>query len=153
MPDDDREPSGFDSLARRLEAALDGTEEELANGELNELSGESYLETLKRPRTTLVEFYTGVCPYCKQMNPVLEELAEKYRSKVFFAKVNIEEVEGSAEMFEVLGVPAIIVLKKGTRVGRVEGLRSYDVLDDWIDSIHKGLRPMGIDPGPSTRLS
>ncbi len=153
MPDDEQEPAGFDFLAKKLEAALDGTEEELANGELNELSDRSYLDTLRRPRTTLVEFYTSVCPYCKQMNPILEELAEKYESKVFFAKVNIEEVEGSAEKFEVLGVPAIVVLKKGNPVGRVEGLRGYDALDEWIDSIHRGLRPMGIDPGPSTRLS
>ncbi|MGY5876854.1 MAG: thioredoxin family protein [Candidatus Thorarchaeota archaeon] len=153
MPDDDREPIGFDFLSKKLEAALDGTEDELANGELNELSDESYLEALRQPRTTLVEFYTSVCPYCKHMNPILEELAEKYESKVFFAKVNIEEVEGSAEKFGVLGVPAIIVLKKGTPVGRVEGLRSFEDLDDWIDSIHKGLRPMGIDPGPSTRIS
>ena len=84
--------------------------------------------------------------------PLLEELAEDYETKVMFAKVNLEIVEEAQGLFDILGVPVVMAFKKGNLVGRIEGLRGIDEYDIWIDSIHKGLRPMGIDAGPTTNL-
>ncbi|UCH03615.1 MAG: thioredoxin family protein, partial [Candidatus Thorarchaeota archaeon] len=69
-----------------------------------------------------------------------------------FAKINIDEVQGAAEKFDVEGVPLLVAFKKGNPVAKMEGLRSIDELDGWIDTIHKGLRPMGLSPGPMTKL-
>jgi len=84
--------------------------------------------------------------------PILEELAEDYETKVMFAKVNLEIVEEAQKRFDILGVPVVMAFKKGNLVGRIEGLRGIDEYDTWIDSIHKGLSPMGIDAGPTTNL-
>ena len=140
-------------MAERLENALTGSSDEpLANGTLNELSDSSFMDVVRRPRTAIVEFYTTTCPFCRQLKPVLDELAIDYTSRMYFAKVNIDEVEGAAEKFDVKGVPLLVAFKKGNPVAKMEGLRSIDELDGWIDTIHKGLRPMELSPGPVTNL-
>ena len=141
------------SVAERLEDAMTtGPDELLANGTLNELSDSSYMDVVRKPRTAIIEFYTSTCPYCRQLAPVLDELATDYRSQVYFAKINIDEVKGVSEKFDVEGVPLLIAFKKGNPVAKMEGLRGIDELDDWIDTIHKGLRPMELSPGPVTKL-
>jgi len=110
------------------------------------------MDVVRRPRTAIVEFYTTTCPFCRQLKPVLDELAIDYTSRVYFAEVNIDEVEGAAEKFDVKGVPLLVAFKKGNPVAKMEGLRSIDELDGWIDTIHKGLRPMELSPGPVTNL-
>jgi thioredoxin-like negative regulator of GroEL len=84
--------------------------------------------------------------------PILEELATDYKSKVYFSKVNVDTVEGAREAFDVLGVPLVVALKKGQAIAKLEGLRSVDEYDDWIDSIQKGLRPMTFEPGPTSEI-
>ena len=152
---DERNPDkvGFDALSKQLEAKLAGSSEDpTANGEVNELADDGYMNMIRKASTSFVMFYRTVCPYCKQLMPILEELAEDYETKVMFAKVNLEIVEEAQKRFDILGVPVVMAFKKGNLVGRIEGLRGINEYDTWIDSIHKGLSPMGIDAGPTTNL-
>ncbi|MHA1925976.1 MAG: thioredoxin family protein [Candidatus Thorarchaeota archaeon] len=146
--------SGFDALSKRLEDALEKkADEPLANGTLNEISDNNFMEELRKPSTAIIEFYTSTCPYCKQLAPILDELASEYKSKVYFAKINIDNVEEASDAFDVVGVPLVIAFKKGQPVAKMEGLRGMDEIDDWIESIHKGLRPMNLESGPVTRIT
>ena len=152
---DERDPNkvGFDALSKQLEAKLAGRSDDLtANSEVNELIDDGYMNIIRKSSTSFVMFYRTVCPYCKQLIPILEELAGDYETKVMFAKVNLEVVKEVQKRFDILGVPVVMAFKKGNLVGRIEGLRGINEYDTWIDSIHKGLRPMGIDVGPTTNL-
>ena len=154
MPDE-RNPDKveFDALSKQLEAKLAGSSDDpAANGEVNELIDDGYMNIIRKSPTSLVMFYRTVCPYCKQLMPILEDLADEYETKVMFAKVNLETIEEAQKRFDILGVPVVIAFKKGNLVGRIEGLRGINEYDAWIDRIHKGLRPMGIDAGPTSNL-
>lgn len=153
MPKDKKkDESNFADIARRLEAAMTQGDEPLANGMLNDLADSNYFDEFKQPRTAIIEFYTTDCPFCRQLTPLLEELAGEYNQKVYFGKVNIDLVEDAAEKFDVIGVPSVIAFKKGNPVARIEGLRGFDDMNEWVDSIHKGLRPMNFEPGPITNF-
>jgi thioredoxin 1 len=154
MSHENQGKGSFESLSKRLENAFEKTTDEpLANGALNEISDSSFMEVLRKPATAIIEFYTTTCPYCRQLAPILDDLASNYKSKVYFAKINIDNVEEAAESFDVVGVPLLVALKKGQPVSKMEGLRGINELDDWIDSIHKGLRPMNLESGPVTRIT
>jgi thioredoxin 1 len=142
---------GFDFIAKKLESALEGKEEPLANGRLNEIESPEALDNIKKPATAVIEFYTTDCPYCSQMTSLLEELAEEFQARVYFSKVNVEHLQDTRDMYSIMGVPEVVVFKKGVEVARVEGLQSYQDLERWIDSIHRGLRPMGMTSGLSTK--
>jgi thioredoxin 1 len=151
--EDDEVGRKFTDMAKRLEAAFEKSDDDImANGLLNEVSGQDFMGIIKKARTAIVEFYSTHCQYCQQLMPILEELARDYKSKVYFANVNVDTVEGAREAFDILGVPLVVALKKGVAVAKLEGLRSIDDYDTWIDSIQKGLRPMGFKPGPSSTI-
>jgi thioredoxin 1 len=154
MSEEDQSKGGFEALSKRLEDALEKRpDESLADGTLNEISDSNFMEEIRKPSTAIIEFYTSTCPYCKQLAPILDDLASDYKSKVYFAKINIDNVEEAAEAFDVIGVPLVIAFKKGQAVAKMEGLRGIDEIDDWIDSIHKGLRPMNLESGPVTQIT
>ena len=143
----------FDALAKSLEKNLIGSSDNLdANGEVRELDTEEFMGPIKKSPTSIVMFYRTDCPYCKQLIPLLDELAEDFESKVLFAKINIDNVTTAQDKFDILGVPVVMAFKKVNLVARIEGLRNIEEYESWIDSIHKGLSPMGIDAGPITKI-
>ncbi|MHA2386100.1 MAG: thioredoxin family protein [Candidatus Thorarchaeota archaeon] len=154
MSEEEHRKGGFEALSKRLEDALETKSvEPLANGILHEIADSNFMEELRKPSTAIIEFYTSTCPYCKQLAPILDELASDYKSKVYFAKINIDNLEEAGKAFDVVGVPLVIAFKKGQPVAKMEGLRDIDEIVDWIDSIHKGLRPMNLESGPVTRIT
>jgi len=144
----------FDKIAKQLESKMRGPEvDPLATGSVIEITSTDPVSEIRTSPTAIVLFYRTECPYCKQLLPLLAELADAYKSHVTFAKVNIGITEVDPEEFDILGVPFIISFKKGIAVSRIEGLRSYDEYDSWIDSIQKGIRPMRVERGMTTRLT
>ena len=154
MPEEGKDKGfSFDALSKSLESQLDASSDDAAaTGEVREMTGSDVVASIRKSSTSLVTFYRDGCPFCERLMPILDELADDYKSKVAFTKVNVDRVENVREEFKVLGVPLVVAFKKGMPVGRIEGLRSVDEYDQWIESIHGGLRPMGIDEGPSTRI-
>jgi hypothetical protein len=55
------------------------------------------------------------------MSPVLDQLAEDYKGKVTFVKVDIDQNQGLAMRFQVQGVPHFQVWKNGTKVEEFSG--------------------------------
>ena len=153
MPEDREKDFNFDALSKSLENKLEGsTDDPQADGGVRELTNGNIIDLIRKSPTTIVTFYRDDCPFCERLMPRLHDLAEDYTSKVAFSKFNVDTNEKVREEFKVLGVPLVIAFKKGMPVSRVEGLRSIDEYDSWIESIHEGLRPMGIDEGPTTRI-
>jgi thioredoxin 1 len=151
--EDDKDGFQFGNLASKLESTLsEGTSDSLANGQLNELAKPDFMDEVRKAKTAIVMFYRTTCPFCKQLEPVLRDLAEDYESKVYFARVNVDVLKEARSEFKVLGVHVTMAFKKGTSVARVDGLRGTDDFDTWVESIHKGIRPMSMDRGPTSDL-
>ena len=66
--------------------------------------------------------------------------------------MNVDSVEGAREVFDVIGVPLVVALKKGMAIAKLEGPRSNEDYDDWIDSMQKGLHPMTFEPEPTSKI-
>ncbi|TFF95948.1 thioredoxin [Candidatus Thorarchaeota archaeon] len=142
----------FDSIARRLESQLEKAKgDPVANGRVNQL-GEDYKSKIRQARTSILLLHHSRCPHCRRIIPILDDLAEEYNRRVFFAMVNIEETEGVRDELDVTGVPLLVAFKKGHRVAQTEGFRQRVELDEWIGRIARGLRPMDLRSGPVSRL-
>lgn len=98
---------------------------------IKELKDDDALEGfLMGPGPMLLDLYASSCVPCQKVTPILEELAEEYKDKVIFGKIDIEESELARDLmkeFGIIGVPAVMVLgngKGGTLVG-YKGRRDY----------------------------
>ena len=56
----------------------------------------------------VVDFYADWCAPCKTAGPILEEVANEYKGKVVFYKVNIDENKELAAAFNIRSIPAFL---------------------------------------------
>ncbi|MGP9723145.1 thioredoxin family protein [Corynebacterium sp. AOP40-9SA-29] len=83
----------------------------------------------------LVDFWAGWCQPCIQMEPALNNIADKYGDSVTVAKVNVEEERGLAAMFQVMSIPALFIYHEGRKVVELHGRQSEADLSDALDAL------------------
>ena len=72
------------------------------------------------------------CMPCLIMSPVIDELAEKFKGKARFGKVNVEDAPQLANKFNVSSIPNIFLLKNGKVVKQFIGSVSSEELEGKI---------------------
>lgn len=72
----------------------------------------------------LVDFWAPWCMPCRQVGPIIEDLADEYAGKVKVGKLNIDDHQRVAQTFRVMSIPTVILLKDGELVEQVVGVRS-----------------------------
>ncbi len=84
----------------------------------------------------LVEFWAVWCGPCRQMAPVLDDLAVAYTGKIKFVKVNVDEVTESVGMYSIMSVPTFMLFKDGNPMETLMGVqpkpRLQEVLDKYL---------------------
>ena len=82
----------------------------------------------------LVDFFAPWCSPCVLMAPIIEELTEDYKEKsVKIGKLNVEENKQTAEKYNIMGIPTIILFKDGKIIEQITGYQGKDVLQQLID--------------------
>jgi thioredoxin 1 len=61
----------------------------------------------------LVDFWAPWCGPCRVVGPVLDELSAEYAGKISFFKVNTEEEQELAGMFNIQSIPSLLFIPLG----------------------------------------
>jgi thioredoxin 1 len=70
-------------------------------------------EVLDSALPVVVDFSATWCGPCKQLKPIVEELATQYAGKVKIAHVDVDEARQAAMKYGVMSVPTVLYIKGG----------------------------------------
>ena len=93
--------------------------------EVKELTNGEFEEFIKKG-IVLIDFFADWCMPCMIMSPIVEEMSDKFKSKIKFGKVDVGEYSFIAEKFDVSSIPNFTVFKDGKVIKQFIGSMSEE---------------------------
>ncbi len=76
---------------------------------------------ITKPGLVLVDFWAAWCGPCLRVAPVLELIAKDRAGTFRLAKLNVDENPRTAQRFEVMSIPTMLLFKDGRLVDGIVG--------------------------------
>jgi thioredoxin 1 len=102
---------------------------------VSELSSAEFdQEVLRSELPVLVDFWAPWCGPCRQIAPMIEELASENAGSVRVLKINIDDNPQTAQDYGVMSIPTLMVFKNGDVVDRFVGVQPKARLQEALDA-------------------
>jgi thioredoxin 1 len=85
-------------------------------------------EVLKSARPVLVDYWAEWCGPCRQVAPVLEEIASEHAGKIDIVKLNVDENPEVVRTYGIMNIPTLTVFKNGQVVKEIVGAKPKSAL-------------------------
>jgi thioredoxin 1 len=95
-------------------------------------------EVLKSEVPVLVDLWAAWCGPCRQIAPMIEEIAGEYEGRAKVVKIDMDANRELAQQLQVQAIPTLLYFKGGEEVDRIVGVKPKPELTDRLDSLVGG---------------
>ncbi len=90
-------------------------------------------KVLESEKPVLVDFFATWCGPCRQMLPIVTEIAEEM-PEINVYKMDVDEAPATPETLDIQSLPTLIIFKNGQPVAKKTGAMLKSELVSWIKS-------------------
>lgn len=92
-------------------------------------------EMIKKNPFAVIDCWAPWCGPCRMMSPMIDELAREYAGKIVFGKLNVDENPEIAKRYNIMGIPTLLIVKKGVVVDRIVGVAPKPLIENKLRNI------------------
>jgi len=80
-------------------------------------------EVLQSDKPAIIDFWAEWCAPCRQISPIIKEIAAEYGDRVKIVKMDIDSSPNTPGQYGVRAIPTILAFKDGQVVQQIQGAR------------------------------
>ncbi|MDR2282217.1 MAG: thioredoxin family protein [Sphingobacterium sp.] len=87
----------------------------------------------KDDQMVLVDFHASWCGPCKEMEPFIKQVAEKYKGKVKVVKIDVDENDTLTKQLGITSIPVLYLYKGGKRIWKHTGFADLVTIEKQLN--------------------
>ena len=91
-------------------------------------------EVINSDKPVLIDFWAEWCGPCKEIAPILEEIADEMQDIIKVVKINIDENPNIPNKYGIQSIPTMIIFKKGQPISTKIGAAIKSEVKTWIET-------------------
>ena len=100
---------------------------------IKEVTGAEFKELLAAGGKVVCDFFATWCGPCRMLAPVMEQLAEEFKGKATFVKLDIDKDTETALEYGVMSIPDVFVFENGEVTGHNLGYLPVEEMREFLE--------------------
>ena len=86
------------------------------------------IDVLQNSKPVIVDYWAEWCGPCRQVGPVLEEIANEHADKIEVVKLNVDQNPAVTQRYGIMNIPTMSVFSGGQVVKEIVGAKPKSAL-------------------------